>query len=138
MATNNYAVPLNFPNGLNLDLLTREMLDVWPRDLASSEYSANGRPQDPNGIETGTLSIETPRDLTPAENTAALAHFQTHEGGRAMLGQLLADLPPPGQPGRWVFVDAVERQPGANTGTGAMVYDDGTNWRRHGDDEVIA
>lgn len=136
MATNTYPVPGTFPNGLNIDLLAQEMPAVWPPDLFPAEYSANGRPGEPNGITTGILEIETPRALTTPENDAALAHFLIHAGGTATPGTRLADLAPPGQgaQGRWQYVVDAPRQ---GAGVGTMLYDDGTNWRRGTDDGVI-
>lgn len=136
MATNSYAVPPNFPSGLNIDLLAQEMPTVWPADLLPASYSADGRPGEPNGITTGILEIETQRALTVSENDAALAHFLTHAGGTARPGTRLVDLAPPGQgaQGRWQYVVDAPQQ---GAGSGAMLYDDGVNWRRGTDGAII-
>lgn len=136
MAINIYAVAPNFPAGLSLVLLVREMRAVWPADLHMSEYShRRGRP----GSATGTLEIETPRVLTAPEEAAALAHFQVHAGGTAPVGIMLAELPGAAERmGGAVFVSDAARKPGPNGGNGTMLYSDGANWRRFADDEVMA
>ena len=50
-----------------------------------------------------------------------------------------ADLPAAGQPGRLRFVtNGRKTGEGAGAGTGTLVYDDGTAWRRVADDSTAA
>lgn len=50
-----------------------------------------------------------------------------------------ADLPTPGQPGRLRFVtDGRKVGEGVGLGSGTPAYDDGTAWRRTGDDTTVA
>ncbi len=52
---------------------------------------------------------------------------------------LFVDLATPGQPGRMVFVTNGRKVgEGAGVGTGTPAYDDGTAWRRTGDDTTVA
>lgn len=138
MADNTYAVPPNFPNGLNLNLLIQEMPTIWPADVFPASYSANGKPSEPDGITSGQLLIVTARILTVPENDDALAHFQLHTGGTAAVGRRLVDLPAAAdaEPGLSLFVVDAPRDPPIG-GFGTMLYADGTNWRRFADDVVI-
>lgn len=141
MTTNTYPINTKFPNGLNLNLLIREMHVVWPADLQPAEFTVHGggRPGG-TGFITGTLTIETPRALTAQENTDAEVHFFVHVGSDLPTGTVLATLQPPGQGpvGRAVYVEDAAKAGNGPTGNGTMLYTDGTNWRRFSDDEVIA
>lgn len=138
MPLNTYAVPPNFPNGLNVDLLVTEMPGVWPADVFPVTYVANGRSTEPLGITTGQLVIDTARVLTVPENNDALAHFQTHAGGTGAVGLTIAFLQDPAlsDPGLILFVVDAPRNPPIG-GFGTLLFADGTNWRRVSDDVII-
>jgi len=52
---------------------------------------------------------------------------------------LFANLPTPGQEGRWRFVtDGRKLGEGVGVGTGTPAYDDGVAWRRTSDDTTVA
>ena len=52
---------------------------------------------------------------------------------------VFANLPVPGQPGRFLFVtDGRKTGEGAGVGTGTPAYDDGVAWRRTSDDTTVA
>ena len=76
MAISKFRVNLFFPNGLNLDVLIREMPTVWPEDLFPAQYGVNARKSGPRGVTRGLLEIETPRAITEAESAAATTHLQ--------------------------------------------------------------
>lgn len=137
MFSNIYPVAPNFPNGLNLPVLKLELPSVWPADLRRINYTLNARPSGPNGVTAGVLTIDTPRELTRDEDTAAKNHFQTHAGGRVKPGLRGSQLPPASESrGIWTFV-ADEPQSGGGV-LGTMVYSDGTNWRRISDDVIAS
>lgn len=133
MGDSTYKVKPRFPNGLNLDLLIQEMPTVWPKDLFPAQYSVDARKSGPKGLTRGTLTIETPRDITADERAAAITHFSTHAGGTAEVGTRIQDLRPPGKGplGRMVYV--VDAPWGDGGAVGCHLYDDGTSWRRTSD-----
>lgn len=136
MAKNTYQIASDFPNGLNPDVLIQEMPDVWPADLFPAVYEARGRPG-PTGITSGTLQIETPRELTTSENDDALAHFQVHAGGSVVPPLKGSQLPAASDvKGTWTFL--ADEPQSRNGGIGCMVYSDGTNWRRISDDTIAS
>ncbi len=52
---------------------------------------------------------------------------------------VFANLPTPGQPGRFLFVtDGRKTGEGGGAGTGTPAYDDGVAWRRTSDDTTVA
>ena len=136
MAENIYPITINFPNGLNLGALKREMPSIWTApDLQQLNYTVNEKPSGPTGITSGSLRIDTQRDLTAAEESSALAHFQTHAGGLPSGGVLLSHLRPASEAKRtWTYVDDVAQS--RNGGVGTIVYSDGVSWKRVSDDTV--
>ena len=136
MAKNTYPIATNFPNGLNIDVLIQEMPSVWPADLFPAIYIARGRPG-PTGITSGSLEIETPRELTTTETEDALDHFLVHAGGIETPPLKGSQLPAASDArGTWTFLtDEPQSQNGA---VGTMVYSDGVNWRRISDDNIAS
>lgn len=138
MTNNVYPVARNFPNGLNVIRLSEEMKVVWPPDLADATYTVRGgRPRRGQGIRTGALDIATDRDLTSAEDAAALAHFQTHDGSRDDdYGIKFAALPDPNKVvHNTFFVSDVRGEPGGELGT--LLYSSGVAWRRASNNTTV-
>lgn len=134
MARNLYPVSSNFPIGLNQNLLATQMPSVWPADAFPADYTTNGRPG--QTVTTGTLVINTSRELTPAENAAAVAFFQTHDPNDATpLGTTIAELPIGAPAGTSAYVRDLPRATGP--GDGAMAYSDGQVWRRFSNDLAL-
>ena len=134
MATNNYQIQTDFPNGLLLDLLIQQMPAVWPADLFPAGYAVRGPPR--GVITSGLLEIVTPRDLTPDENTDALARFATHDpADGAPRGVTIATLPSPISAGDLQFVSDLNHATGPGIGT--MAYSNGVEWRRVSDDALV-
>jgi hypothetical protein len=135
MANNIYPVPVHFPNGLLLNLLITQLPEIWPADLFPVVPTLNGRTTDV--VTTGTLELETPRDLTVQENDDALALFQLHDPASQTQapGLTIAQLPPPSPAGLSVYVRDLDRSVGPGVGT--MAYSNGVEWRRFADDAVV-
>lgn len=138
MATNNYAVPPNFPAGVIPGQISQYMLSVWPPDVFPINTLTRIKP-DANGIiTTGVLQIETQRALTAQENADALAAFLlfvpvVNSRGGVLVSQLGAGT----KNGQTVYVVDEPRQ---TRGSGVLCYWDNTDraWRRIRDDSVVA
>lgn len=136
MAENTFNVAQNFPLGILLDLLIQEMRTVWPSDLRTASFSLDGPPR--RTVTVGRLDINTPRDLTLDERSAALAHFQNvHNPANGVLHGLtvaqLNEIAPAGV--RTVYVRDLDRAVGPGVGT--LAYSNGIEWRRVSDDQLI-
>lgn len=136
-----FDVPTSFPNGLNLRLLVKQMHDEWSSDLRDCDFTANGKPSPTNGIQSGTLLICTKRALTADDISSANAIFIKHVGAPTSVipGRTLDSLMAANKAVRHppVVVSDVERMAGPNGGMGALVYSDGSNWRRASDDTIV-
>jgi hypothetical protein len=129
--------PIRFPNGLNLCVLVDALHELWPADLRATSFTILG-PRPPGGYRAGVLVLETPRDMTLAEQRDTEDVMRVHPGGDdKMVGAALGSLPPVVEAtGSVLFVRDLPRAAPA-TGRGTLVYSDGVAWRRVSNDEVI-
>ncbi len=98
-------------------------------------------PACPTVKTTTTSEIPESPDRTGADMVKQLALPDIEERAEIAGGLnpvAFADLATPGQAGRMVFVtDGRKVSQGAGLGTGTPAYDDGTAWRRTGDDTTV-